>query len=78
VRNWFRCTTSAINPAPSSILGYRRYSIERQDGLYDVISESSIRATNDAFHIVIDLTVHRNNRLFFHKQWLATEPRRKL
>jgi hypothetical protein len=74
----FRCTASAINPAQSSIVGYHRYSIERQDGLYDVVSESSIRATKDAFHIVIDLTVHRNNRLFFQKQWLATEPRRKL
>jgi hypothetical protein len=74
----FRCTASATNPAQSSILGYHRYSIQRQDGSYDVVSESSIRATKDTFHIVIDLTVYRNNRLFFQKQWLATELRQKL
>src|SRR5262245_18994233 len=64
----FRCTASATNPAQSSIIGYHRYSIERPDGVYDVVSESSIRATNDTFHIVIDLTVYRNQRLFFQKQ----------
>jgi hypothetical protein len=74
----FRCTASSTNPAQSSIVGYHRYSVERQDGVYDVVGESSIRATADCFHIVIDLTVHRNGRLFFQKQWLATEPRRKL
>lgn len=74
----FRCTTSSTNPGQSSIIGYHRYSIDRQDGKYDVVSESSIRATRDTFHIVIDLTVHRNDRLFFQKQWLASEPRQKL
>jgi putative CocE/NonD family hydrolase len=74
----FRCTASATTPAQSSIVGYHRYSIERPDGTYDVVGESSIRATADCFHIVIDLTVHRNGRLFFQKQWLATEPRRGL
>jgi hypothetical protein len=74
----FRCTASSANPAQSSIVGYHRYSVERQDGVYDVVGESSIRATVDCFHIVIDLTVHRNGRLFFQKQWLATEPRREL
>jgi hypothetical protein len=74
----FRCTASSTNPAQSSIVGYHRYSVERQDGVYDVVGESSIRATADGFHIVIDLTVHRNGRLFFQKRWLATEPRRML
>jgi predicted acyl esterase len=76
--NRFRCTASATNPAQASIVGYHRFSVERQDGVYDVVGESSIRATADCFHIVIDLTVHRNGRLFFQKQWLATEPRREL
>jgi uncharacterized protein len=74
----FRCTASATNPAQSSIIGTHRYSIERQDGVYEVVGESSIRATSDCFHIVINLTVHRNGRSFFQKQWLATEPRRQL
>lgn len=74
----FRCTASATNPAQSSIVGVHRFTIERQDGTYDVVGESSIRATKDSFQIVIDLTVHRNGRLFFQKQWLASEPRRKL
>lgn len=74
----FRCTASATNPALASIVGYHRYTVDRQDGVYDVVGESSIRATRDTFHIVIDLTVHRNGRLFFQKQWLASEPRRKL
>jgi hypothetical protein len=52
--------------------------VERQDGVYDVVGESSIRAAADCFHIVIDLTVHRNGRPFFQKQWLATEPRREM
>lgn len=74
----FRCTASASNPAQASIVGYHRYSLERQEGTYDVVGESSIRATHDTFQIVIDLTVHRNGRLFFQKQWLASEPRKKL
>lgn len=74
----FRCTASSLNPDLSSIIGTHRFSIERQDGEYDVVGESSIRATADTFHIVIDLTVHRNGRLFFQKQWLASEPRNKL
>lgn len=74
----FRCTASSINPAQSSIVGTHRFSVERQDGIYDIVGESSIRATEDAFHIVIDLTIHRNGRLFFQKQWLASEPRNKL
>jgi putative CocE/NonD family hydrolase len=74
----FRCTASSINPAQASIVGTHRFSVERQDGVYDIVGESSIRATADTFHIVIDLTVHRNGRLFFQKQWLASEPRHKL
>jgi hypothetical protein len=74
----FRCTASSSNPAQASIVGYHRFSLERQDGQYDVVGESSIRATREAFLIVIDLTVHRNGRVFFQKQWLASEPRNKL
>jgi hypothetical protein len=74
----FRCTASSHIPAQSSIVGTHRFSLERPYGTYDVVGESSIRATADAFHLVIDLTVHRNGRLFFQKQWLASEPRNKL
>jgi uncharacterized protein len=74
----FRCTASTTNPSQSSIIGTHRFSLERQDGNYEVVSESSIRATKDTFHVVIDLTVHRNGRIFFQKQWLASEPRMRL
>ncbi|MGE0607562.1 MAG: CocE/NonD family hydrolase [Pirellulales bacterium] len=74
----FRCAASTSNPAQASIVGTHRYSIEREDGRYDVTGESSIRATADTFHIVIDLTVTRNGRPFFQKQWTASEPRNKL
>jgi hypothetical protein len=74
----FRCTASKVDPAKASIVGTHRYSVERPDGKYDVVGVSSIRATKDTFHIVIDLTVHRDGRLFFQKQWIESEPRNKL
>lgn len=74
----FRCTASSSNPARSSIVGTHRYSVEREDGTYDIVGESAIRATAEAFHIVIDLTVTRNGRPFFERRWIASEPRKKL
>ncbi len=74
----FRCTALSSNAAQASIVGTHRYSIEREEGRFDVIGESAIRATADTFHIVIDLTVTRNGRPFFQKQWTSSEPRQKL
>jgi uncharacterized protein len=74
----FRCTASKVDPARASIVGTHRFTVERPDGKYDVVGVSSIRATKDAFHIVIDLTVHRDGRVFFQKQWIESEPRNKL
>ena len=35
------------------------------------LSSSSVRATRDAFHLVIDLN---GSRPFFQKQWSVSEP----
>jgi hypothetical protein len=43
-----------------------------------VTAESTIRATAAAFHITINLNVTRNGRPFFHRRWMASEPRRLL
>ncbi len=74
----FRCTASELDPAQASIVGTHRYGFSREDGLYDVVAESTIRATRTTFHIVINLQVTRNGRTFFQKSWMASEPRRLL
>jgi hypothetical protein len=74
----FRCTASTLEPAQASIVGTHTYAIEREDGKYEVVAESSIRATATTFHIAINLTVTRDGKLFFQKQWLKDEPRRLL
>ena len=71
----FRCTASTLNPAQSSIVGTHTYAVEREDGKYVIVGESSIRATATTFHIVINLTITRNGQPFFQKQWTADEPR---
>ena len=57
-------------------MALHKYMLERED--IEVSAESSIRASKTAFHILINLNVTRNARLFFHKQWTAGEPRRLL
>jgi putative CocE/NonD family hydrolase len=74
----FRCTASSRDPANASIVGIHRFVLKREDGVFDVTGESTIRATETAFHIVINLTVTRNGRPFFEKKWTASEPRRML
>jgi hypothetical protein len=74
----FRCTASAKDPAQASIVGTHSYTVEREDGTFEVTAESTIRATATHFHITIDLNVLRNGKPFFSKKWLVTEPRRLL
>jgi hypothetical protein len=74
----FRCSASSRNPAQASIGGLHRFALEREDGVIEAAAESTIRATETAFHILINLNVTRNDQPFFHKEWTATEPRRLL
>ncbi len=74
----FRCTASARDPTQASIVGIHRFVLKREDGVFDVTGESTIRATETAFHIVINLTITRNGRPFFEKKWTASERRRML
>jgi putative CocE/NonD family hydrolase len=74
----FRCSASSKDPAQASIVGIHTFVLKREDGTFEVTGESTIRATDTAFHIVINLTVTRNGKPFFSKQWTASEPRRML
>jgi putative CocE/NonD family hydrolase len=74
----FRCTASELDPAQASIVGTHRFGFRREEGVYEVVGESTIRATRTTFHIVINLHVTRNGRTFFQKSWMASEPRRLL
>jgi len=74
----FRCTATAHNPAQASMMGMHKIAFQREDGLIEVSAESTIRATETAFHILVNLNVTRNGQPFFHKQWMATEPRHLL
>lgn len=74
----FRCSAESRNPAQASIVGLHKYMLQREDGVIEISAESTIRATETAFHILINLNVTRNNMPFFHKQWTATEPRKLL
>ncbi len=74
----FRCSANSRDPAHASIMGIHKFVLEREDGVTEVVGESSIRATETAFHIIINLNVTRNGKPFFHKEWTATEPRRLL
>jgi hypothetical protein len=59
-------------------VGTHRFGFRREDGVYDIVAESTIRATRTTFHIVINLHVTRNGQTFFQKSWTASEPRRLL
>lgn len=74
----FRCTANSKDPAQASIVGTHTYKIKREDGIFEISAESTIRATATAFHLTINLNVSRNGKPFFHKQWLVSEPRRML
>ena len=74
----FRCSASADNPAQASIVGRHMLAFRREDGVIEVVAESSIRSTETDFHITVNLHVTRNGLSFFQKRWLVTEPRRLL
>jgi hypothetical protein len=74
----FRCSASSKDPSQASIVATHTFELEREDGKFQIVAESSIRATASAFHILINLQVNRNGQPFFHKAWTATEPRRLL
>jgi hypothetical protein len=74
----FRCTASSKNPAQASIVGTHGFLLEGEEGPIEVSSETSIRATENSFHILIDLNITKNGRPFFLKTWTASEPRRLL
>ena len=71
----FRCTASGCNPAQASIVGTHAFVLRREDGEFEVVAESTIRATKSAFHLVINLSVNRNGRHFFQREWAVSEPR---
>ncbi len=74
----FHCSASDDNPAQASIVGTHKLAIRREDGVIEVVAESSIRATETAFHLIINIYVTRNGHSFFQKQWMHTEPRQLL
>jgi hypothetical protein len=74
----FRVSVSVNDPAHSSIVGMHKIAMHREDGIIEVAAESSIRATQTHFHIIVNLNVTRNGTAFFQKQWTATEPRQLL
>src|SRR5262249_21183342 len=74
----FRCTASSRDPSQASIVGTHTNILKREDGEIEVTAESTIRATDKAFHILINLTVTRNGKPWFQRQWTVTEPRRLL
>ena len=73
-----RCSASARNPAQASVVASHTYTQEREDGVTETYAESTLRSTQTAFHLTIQLNVTRNGKLFFQKHWAATEPRRLL
>jgi hypothetical protein len=74
----FRCTASALNPAQANITGTHTFVLKHHGDEIEVVAESSVRATETAFHLTIHLNVRKNGRAFFQKQWTASEPRRLL
>jgi len=74
----FRCSASSRNPAQASIVGTHRYLLKREGDQIEIVAESSMRATETAFHLLIHLNVTKNGRLFFQRNWAVSEPRRLL
>jgi hypothetical protein len=59
-------------------VGTHKLGFRREDGTIEVVGESSIRSTETDFHVIVNLSVTRNGRPFFQRQWMITEPRRLL
>ncbi len=74
----FHCTTSIREPAQASIVGTHKNVLTRNNDRIEICAESSIRATSDCFHILINLNVKKNGEPLFHKKWVASEPRQLL
>ncbi len=74
----FRCTASSRDPAQANITGTHTFVLKRDGDEIQVIAESSVRATDTAFHLVIHLNVTKNGKPFFERRWMASEPRRLL
>jgi hypothetical protein len=72
----FLCTADRNDPAHANIVGTHTYVYKRDGEEIKVVAESSIRATHDAFHLVIHLSVTKNGQPFFQKHWTVSEPRR--
>ncbi|PYV87587.1 MAG: hypothetical protein DMG05_17360 [Acidobacteria bacterium] len=72
------CGSAGASPSQSPLVETHRFLLEGEEGVIEVSSETSIRATGNSFHILIDLHVSRNGRHFFVKTWTASEPRRLL
>ena len=70
------CTANRNDPAHANIVGTHTYAYKRDGDEIKVVAESSIRATRDAFHLLIHLNVTKNGRAFFQKSWSHSEPRR--
>lgn len=77
-RQSFRCSASAKDPAQASVSGTHTFVLRREDGVFEITAESTIRATATAFHVTIDLNVLHNGKPFFQKKWMVSEPRRLL
>ena len=73
-----RATATDADPAQASVAGSHRYRLERPDGTVEVVAESVLRATADAFHLEITLAVTRNGAPYFSRSWTVSEPRRLL
>ena len=74
----FRCNASSHDPAQGSITGLHKFSLKREDSVIEVIADTTIRSTDTAFHIIINLNVIKDGLQFFRKEWTASEPRRLL
>jgi hypothetical protein len=70
------CTADRNDPAHANIVGTHTYTYKRDGDEIKVVAESSIRATRDAFHLLIHLNVTKNGQQFFQKSWTHSEPRR--
>ena len=72
----YMCTADRNDPAHANIVGTHTYIYKRDGDEIKVVAESSIRATRDAFHLLIQLNVTKNGQQFFQKNWSHSEPRR--
>lgn len=69
------CTADRNHPDHANIVGKHTYLYKRDGEEIKVEAESSIRATRDAFHLLIQLNVTKNGQQFFQKNWTHSEPR---